>query len=485
MYRLTAVAALVLVCAAPAVAAGPYDDLLKHASANTNALVLIDATAAYASPLAKKEMWADALRTNGHGVLGFVPADAELVAVAAEVNLTSMLRDFQVGVVKVRNLPNFKDLATQEGGSMVEIAGQLCAVSPRDVYFTSFPGGQFAAAYPADRQYVARWLKADKAGKLPPLTPHLRKAADAAAGATVTVAVDLEDAVDPTLLRAGLAASPVLVKNKGVNLFALSVFLSRATGLTFTAKVTDAVAGQIVITFPEDVNRYKAVLKDLFLELIDAYGVSIDGLDQWEATFTDTTLTLAGPLTTADLKRVVSLFAFPHPIASEAKATGPEPTAGATKRYLAAVDAVLAGIKKAKDGPNYEKTATWHEKAAAELDMIGRKNVDPFAVEAAHQCAQRLRAIAASLRGVPIAMTEANDKAYVYGTRAPYWGWWGGGPRSALRALAFSPTYVDSNIPQLQQQVAKAVADDKNRRLEAWSKIDQIMSDARRKLMDK
>ena len=485
MFRLTAFAVFALACASPVFAASPYDDLLKHAPANTNAIVLIDATAAYASPFAKKEKWADSVRTSGHGVMGFVPADAERVVIAAEVNLTTMSRDFQVGLVKVNSLPNFRDLADQEGGTMVEIAGQVTTLSPRDVYFTSFAGSQFAAAYPADRQYVARWLKADKAGKLPTLTPQLRKAADASADNTVTIAVDLEDAADPTLLRFGLASSPIMVKNKGVNQFGLSVFLSWIKGLTFTAKVTDAVAGKIVIEFPEDVNRYKGILKDLFLELIDAYGVSIDGLDQWEATFTDTTVTLAGSMTSADLKRLVSLFSFPHPGEPEAKAAGNEPTAGATQRYLVAVDAVLAGIKKSKDSTNYEKTATWHDKAAAELEMISRRNVDPLAVEAAYQCSKRLRAIGASLRGVPIAMSEANDKAYVYSSGTPYWGWWGGGRRGVLRSLAFSPSYVDTNIPQLQQEVAKAIADDKKKRTDTWTAIDQLLSDTRRKLTDK
>ena len=470
----------------PARAAGPYDDLLKHAPANANALVLVDVTAAYASPLAKAEKWAEAARLSGHGVLGFVPDDAERLAIAAEVNLSSMERDFQVGLVKVTHMPNFRDLANREGGAVVEIADQITTLSPRDVYFTTFTGGQFAAAYPADRQYVARWIKAAKAGKLPGLSPHLRKAADASAASTVTVAVDLEDAADPSLLRRGLAASPVLVKHKGVNQPALALFLSRVKGLTFTAAVTDAVAGKIVVEFPEDVTRYKGVVKDLLLELIDAYGVVIDGLDQWQAAYTDTTLTLTGPMTSGDLKRLLSLFSFPHPGAPEAGAVdGKEPTAGATRRYLAAVDAVMADLRKMKDGANYEKTATWHDKTAAQLDMIGRGNVDPIAVDAAYQCAKQLRAIAASMRGVPIAMSEANDKAYAYSSGTPYWGWWGGGRRGALRSLAFSTPYVDTNIPQLQQDVAKAIADDKKKRVEAWVGIDQTLAAARRKLGDK
>lgn len=481
MYRATAVAALVLACA-PVAAAGPYDDLLKHSSANTNALVLIDVKGAAASSLAKKDKWAERVQQSGHGGLGFFPADAELVAITGEVNFTTMNRDFQVGFAKLKNLPNFKTLAAQEGGTTDEIGGQLTVISPRDVYFTSFPGNTFAAMYPADRQYVSRWLKANKADKLPPLAPYLKAAADGAAGNTVTIALDLEDVLDPAILRFGLAASPVLAKNKGVNQFALSVFLGRVKGLTFSAKVTDVVAGKVVVEFPEDVNRYKGVLKDLFLEMMDGYGIALTGLEKWDAAFTDTTMTLSGPLSGDDLKRVVSLFAFPRPELHDAPA-GPAdgPTAAGTQRYLAAVEAILGDLKRTKDSSNYEKTATWHDKAASQLDQLSRRNVDPAAVDAAHQAARGLRSIAASLRGVPIDVNAAASKGYAYAQPVPYYGgWWGG-----YRWPAFAPVELRTNAPEIQGEMAKVIADDQKRRIAAWSKIDQTLSDTRRTLSDK
>ena len=71
-------------------------------------------------------------------VSGFVPSDAELVVIAGEVNFTTLARDFQIGLVKARNVPSMRELAAQEGGTADEIAGRLAVLSPRDVYFTSF-----------------------------------------------------------------------------------------------------------------------------------------------------------------------------------------------------------------------------------------------------------------------------------------------------------------------------------------------------------
>jgi hypothetical protein len=484
------VCALALACA-PRAVAGPYDDLLKHATANTNALVLIDVNRATNSPLAKNEKWAEKLQQSGYGGLGFFPPDAELVAVAAEVNLTSMVRDFQVGLVKVKNMPNFKELAAHESGALDDIAGQLTVVSARNVYFTNFPGSTLAVAYPADRQYVARWLKADNADKQPGLSPQLRAAADAAADNAVTIALDLEDVVDASALKFGLGYSPVMAKNPNVNTNALSVFIARTKALTFEAKVTSRVDATLTVLFSDEASRYKAVLKDLFLELIDGYGVYIPGLDLWEAKFVGNSMILSGTMTSNDLKRVVSLFAFPNPDQPDpAEAPMPdEPTAAATKRYLAAVGALLDGLKNTKDdATSHAKTATWQEKTAAQLEQLGRRNVDPLAVDVAYQAARSLRSIAASLRGVPIDTNALAQKAYVSSQRSPYYGWGpygGGGWWGGYRQLAFAPREYQTNVPQVQGEIAKVIADDQKKRIATWTALDQLMVDTKRKLGDK
>jgi hypothetical protein len=261
--------------------------------------------------------------------------------------------------------------------------------------------------------------------------------------------------------------------------------------LTFAAKVTDAVTGSITIEFADDPNRYKGVLKGLFLELVDSYGVSIAGLDKWEASFTDKTMTLSGSMSPEDLRRVVSLFSFPRPESHDtgmAAAGGEDkPTAAATQRYMAAVQTILSDIKHVRDSKNYGKTATWHDKAAQQLEQLSRRHVDPIAVDAAYQAARSLRAIAASLRGVPIDVNAAAQKGYMYTQRTPYYGWgpyWGGW-WGGYRSLIFAPRELKTNVPQVQGEMARIIADDQKRRIATWEKLDQLMSETRRKLSDK
>ena len=91
---------------------------------------------------------------------------------------------------------------------------------------------------------------------------------------------------------------------------------------------------------------------------------------------------------------------------------GNQPSVAMTKRYLTAVDAILTDIKSTRDSKNYNKTATWHEKAAAQIEQFSKQGVDPAAVDAAFEAAKRLRAIGSSLRGLPIDLDALANQQY-------------------------------------------------------------------------
>src|SRR6266566_3785493 len=173
---------LLLLASAPAAsAAGPYDDLLKYVPPPTNTLVLVNVNAAYASPLAQSEKWADNFYQRYKSGIGFVPPDGSAVVIASLVNLSNVTRDYQIGLVRVTGFPTTKSLAAREGGTTDLIAGQGVAFSPRNIYLTTLNGPTVAAVYPADRQATARWLRHAMASKTANLAPYL-KGAVAAAG---------------------------------------------------------------------------------------------------------------------------------------------------------------------------------------------------------------------------------------------------------------------------------------------------------------
>jgi hypothetical protein len=482
MIRLVSTLSLVLVSAAR-LSAGPYDDMLKAVPPNTNTLVLVNVKAAYASPLGKSEKWADSYFHRYRAGIGFVPPDAEAVVVASEVNLTSMTRDHQIGLVKVQNLPNMRDLAARVGGSSDRLGDQVATLSPQDVYYIGLPGSILAGVYPANRQAATRWVKYATKSKTVDLAPYLKKAVEGAGDDVLTIAVDLTDSADQVLLKAALPASPAVVRQTGVNVDLVSKFVSSVQGLTFSVKVGDGIRGSVRLDFGQEIDLYKRITKELFLELLDYAGVAIPGMTGWEATYGERSMTLSGSLTATDLRRILSLFSFPGPTDEDDPKVNPgEVSVPATKRYLAAVDVILSDLRKAKDTPDYLKTATWNEKAAAQLDQLGRRAVDPIAITAAYDAAKRLRALAGSLRGVPIDLEAVGKEAYIFGSSNVGWGvgWWGVRP-----AWLGGGGSVQTNLPQVWKQQQKIVDDDKRKRAETWIQIDELLADARQRLTDK
>ena len=60
--------------------AGPYDDMIRGVPPNTNTLVLVNIKAAYASPLAKADKWADDSYKRYRAGIGFVPPVVAVLA---------------------------------------------------------------------------------------------------------------------------------------------------------------------------------------------------------------------------------------------------------------------------------------------------------------------------------------------------------------------------------------------------------------------
>jgi hypothetical protein len=472
-----------------AAAAGPFDSLLSAVPPGTNTLVLINVGEVYSSELARSEKWADEYFEKYRSGIGFVPPDGEAVVIASRVNLSSMVRDHQIGLVRVRVLPSIRALADREAGTVSTMAGVSVVNSPRDIYYTTLGGTTVAAVYPADRQSMAAWLRHATAAREPSLSPYLMGVVETNEKADVKIAVDLTDALDPALLAIGFEFSPAIVKQGGVNVAALARYVATARGMTFTADITDKIIGTVQIDFGADPTPFRRSIHELFLELLDEQGIAIPGMEKWEPTYGATSMTLSGPLEATDLRRILSLFAFPGATSqSDSKLKPGEITAAATRRYWAAVNTVLDDTRnlreRLKSGRDYTKMATWFEKAATQLEQLNRLGVDPIAVDVAAESAKRFRAISNSLRGVPIDVQAIGEKGYVYQTTNYGWPFWGGWWNWRAMAL-FSQRNVRTNFPELRGQAAKVIADDQKNRIEAWSQIDGLVSEARLKLSDK
>src|SRR6185437_16082213 len=110
--------------------------------------------------------------------------------------------------------------------------------------------------------------------KSPSIDSYLQKAADAAGDSVLTIAVDLKESIDPNLMTKALAISPVVARQKGVDVPRLAKFVASVTGLTMTAKVSEGITATIRLDFAFEITAHKKIARDLFLELLDDQGVA-------------------------------------------------------------------------------------------------------------------------------------------------------------------------------------------------------------------
>jgi hypothetical protein len=167
MFRaILSIGLITCVLAGSARADGPYDSLLKYVPSNTNVIALIDIKGAFASPLAKKENWLEKGQPNNRGGLGFLPAEADTVVIASDINFNKLTRQFQVGLVKLRkNVPGMNEFATREGGKLP--AGPL---SSRPATCTTCP-----CPLPNWQQCIRPTAKTRRGGFAPPGRPKAQR----------------------------------------------------------------------------------------------------------------------------------------------------------------------------------------------------------------------------------------------------------------------------------------------------------------------
>lgn len=458
--------------------AGPFDGALRLVPDSANVLVLVDVKAVHASPVGQREDWADKTKQRYRSAGGVMAPGSERVLIAGQAHLADARWDWQAAVVDGPDAPDVPELIRRERGELDGAAGRSFVLSPRGAYFVPMGPSRLVVFHPADRQALARWLRhSQAAGKqpAPAVSPYLAEAAGQAARLPLVIAMDLTDAVDPNVARRGLAGL-VSLANKKVDHPSFARALAGVRGLTFTAEFGEHIEATLRVDFSPGIGEYRSVLKAVFLEILESAGAAIPELADWKGTYPDSSMVLSGPLSPASLTQIVGLFAFPQAESAAPLDAQAGPTKAATKRYFETVNEIVEGVRSLKQDRRYDKMALWHETAAKKIEQLNPRGVDPDALAYGSDVAQRLRAIAGSLRGVPIDLDKLKSEGYFYATQyTSGWGWW----------RWQSAPDVRTNLPQVQAKMAKVVTDDEKARQQLWGEISERGSKTRAALSRK
>lgn len=487
MRPIARTAAIVVLALAPAnwaSAEAGIDDLLPLIPGSANALVIVRARQLLDSPRGQKENWrakreADFLA----GSIG-VPPSVDVIVRGAHITPAQPTGTWSVGLIPRPPELNIDVIARHEQGQQETIDGKPCVLSRRGYFAELTPGVLGVMSADAPRQDFARWLRASASGGPSRLSTYLLSAA-ADNSAQILLAIDLRDMPNPLLLRERLASNPAL-KGRTSDQAALSKLIMSVQGCRLAIRVTDATTASLTFDFADDVVPQAVFLKPVVIEMLEDMGAVLDELRDAQVTSSGKSVALDFSLTDQGLRRIMSLV--PMPLVNRPASPGPGAKGAAdvtaSRNYYRQVSRLLTDLQRLnRSAREYQKTALWHDnyaKRIAELPVVG---VDPELLDYGADVVQKLRLLAASLRGTTIDLETIQTKAKYQVNVSPFYG-----PAGSFRGTAGyvpAPWEVSTNLAEVRSQQAEAAARGASQREQIWQILENETIRIRNRMAEK
>jgi hypothetical protein len=455
------------------------DDLARWIPPSSNTIAVVRAKDLFASPLGQQQRWSQRQReayTAGEIAL---PPGVDLLVRATEFRITgeattsySIMQTAQDAAV--RNI-------SQRDKTALEKVQDRVAVHTRGMYFAQLGTHLMAAVQPDDRQVLSRWLKASTTTTS--ISPFLQTAAFGPGNdAQIIIAVELVDMFDTATLARWLKSNPG--GEKFANVDALASLFATVHGARLSVKVTDAISGQMQLTFGQPVGNLSQDVGRLVMAWADETGARIDSTGTPTITGSGNTVTLARTLDLEGLRRIISLIQSPHTPLHET-ATQPRadmPDVEASSHYFQAVNKLVDSLNRQNRNANdYLKTATWHENFARQIDNLPIDGVDPELVDWSRAVSEQLKGLATSLRGVPIEVNEL-QKSIRYDVNSRNYRYASNAYGNFYRNAGYD---VDTNLVEIRAKQSDIVNNNAAERDAVWRMIQQARADMGKRMHDK
>lgn len=397
---------------------GDFPDMLNRVPGDANVLMVMDLDRVLASPLAKKKGWKEK-RAGDYSSrpLSFPPQVTKLVR-AAHVDLEVHEPKWQVAILEAGKIPPLETIAKNMKGYVDTVAYTKAVWSPRGWYGYMVGDRALGVMFPANRQYLSRWIK-EPSGRS---SPYLQQAAGDVrpSGPQLLLAVDLEDIVQPQQLEERLKQRESLKGVKNISDIARTV--ASVIGVRFTVTIGDKATGTLTVDFSSDTAPLKDVAKPLLLESLGHAGLYLEDLESWTASVSSKAVTLKGDLSHSGLMRLSSLLELPDPPlddsgrdeATQVDATNPK--LYATQSYFKSIQTLLDDVlQKKADATSFGQMANWIDMYTKRIDRLPTLNVDEDMQKYSMDVVELLRQASTSFRGVGIRTGAETAQTYAYG----------------------------------------------------------------------
>ncbi len=470
---------------------------LKHVPATANSLAIVKVQDLMNSPRGKQEQWAKKHQTEFLAGSVHVPPTVDYLVRAFEFHPEDSRVTNSYGVAAFKKPVPMTRLAEHEHGRIQMVAGHPAVLTGRNSFFAELSPGLVGVISPGYRQDLARWLRESDKGGENSLSPYLQEVVTRSSNSHVILALDFQDLVDPKSWRERIkSSSAARDKPNVVNL--LADLTDALRGVTLRIQVAEKTTATVFLDFSTVVSQVaKPYLKPVLIDLLEEAGASLDDLENGEVTSDGKTAAITFELSDAGLRHVMSMILMPGPSESSTDTPAPpspgdaataktgdanQPTVNASRTYYGAVNQIVDDLEAmAKKGGNYNKTATWHDNYAKKIDDLPIRGVDPDLLTWGSTVSSNLRALAVSLRGVPINVKmlqgglQYNVEYQPAGYRSSNYSVWS--------TVAWQPEYVNvqTNQAQIKAKQAEAIAAGAMQREQVW----QLLLGDRQKIRQK
>lgn len=471
-----------IVCALSFTMVGPAvsraDDLLTWMPRDVNAVARVDVARIYASPLALKEQWASKTRAAFQEQQPVIPPGIDEIVCAADLDFANGLRSMkEFAIAKPKAGLSLPAMAALTNAELLKFQDHAAITSPRGTFVVEVAPQTWLAVPQGGRQAASRWIASHPVAEAG--IKRLQNVVTAqSADFPIVVALDLSGTVETEVAASFLAQqdwklTPLQVEQ-------LTKLLPSVESLAVGVNIDKDIQGRCTIQFQESALPLAAVTQPFVAAVLQAMGASGVGDQKWRWNVSSDSLIGEGPLTAAQVRRLLSVVhnsALELPTGEAAASSPGEVTAevvvAATRKYVHAIRTTLDDLQDTLHHTR-DNHALWYERSGRKIDDLTMLNVDPEALEFGGKVSNSLRYQGQVERtmnvraGTQKAQSGAGN-IYNYGYVGPYGGW------AMQQGTPVSPGAIDKAANQQSQEV----------RFSEWKQIEDGYATLRRVLTGK
>jgi len=463
------------------------DDLLPLFPNEVNSVAVINVAGIIASPRAAKEGW-DKLEHTEY-LSGAVPVNpsVERMMLAKEFSPGAPTKNWPTSLIPLKNPVDLEKFAKAYSGEVVSLADSTAVLVGQDTYAVAVKPNILGIKQASNKQEIGRWVRSAKDATQSKFPRYINGAVRGhGTSHHIMLALDTEDLLDAQNVGLAVALSKLFGGPDGAKQSKeVQHFFAKMRGLRAMIMLRDV--GLTVDLYLESVFEAKpdpAALKAFVIEWMGNYGASLEDLPAADATLKEGILRLSFKLNDAELAHLMAFFLPPLASVGESNTLAVTPVGISPElsaKYYRTVNSLLDELRKKKiDVKDGKKNAIWYDTAAAKIATLSIIGIDKDVVAYAHGAAARLRAIADSLRGVPVKAEALAAKAYDYQYTTVSMFFNG---RSFVPMV--NPFNSNTNYAEVQAEIDRVVAKDEQSRKALWETIERQRSDIRQAMAEK